>query len=111
MAARLREHYHTKVAPALSKEFGGHGIRVNTVSPGPVATGLWLGPGGQAAVRAAATGADPKDVEREAAKQMVTGRFTRPEEVADLVLYLASDRAANITGSDFVIDGGLLPML
>jgi NAD(P)-dependent dehydrogenase (short-subunit alcohol dehydrogenase family) len=96
---------------ALSKEVGRHGIRVNTVSPGPVATDLWLGADGQAATRGAATGADPKDVAAEAAKQMVTGRFTRPEEVADLVLYLASDRAGNITGSDFPIDGGLLPTL
>ena len=41
----------------------------------------------------------------------VTGRFTRPDEVADLVLFLASDRSANITGADFVIDGGLIKTL
>jgi NAD(P)-dependent dehydrogenase (short-subunit alcohol dehydrogenase family) len=52
---------------ALSKEVGGHGIRVNTVSPGPVATDLWLGSDGQAATRGAATGADPKDVAAAAA--------------------------------------------
>ena len=40
-----------------------------------------------------------------------TGRFTRPEEVADLVLFLASDRAGNTTGSDYVIDGGLIKTL
>jgi NAD(P)-dependent dehydrogenase (short-subunit alcohol dehydrogenase family) len=96
---------------ALSKEVGPHGIRVNTVSPGPVATDLWLGQGGVAATVSAATGADPKDVASQAASQMVTGRFTRPEEVADLVVYLASDRAANITGADFAIDGGLIPTL
>jgi NAD(P)-dependent dehydrogenase (short-subunit alcohol dehydrogenase family) len=39
----------------------------------------------------------------------VTGRFSRPEEVADLVLMLASDRTANVTGTDFRIDGGLVP--
>jgi NAD(P)-dependent dehydrogenase (short-subunit alcohol dehydrogenase family) len=94
---------------ALSKELGPHGIRVNTVSPGPVATDLWLGKGGVAATVSAATGADPKDVASRAASQMVTGRFTRPGEVADLVVYLASDRAANITGADFAIDGGLIP--
>jgi NAD(P)-dependent dehydrogenase (short-subunit alcohol dehydrogenase family) len=85
---------------ALSKEVGARGIRVNAVSAGPVATDLWLGQGGVAATVGAATGADPQDVQSQAAKQSVTGRFTQPEEVADLVLYLAGDRAANITGSD-----------
>ena len=42
---------------------------------------------------------------------MVTGRFTRPQEVADLVLLLASGRAGNVTGADFVIDGGLITTL
>jgi NAD(P)-dependent dehydrogenase (short-subunit alcohol dehydrogenase family) len=98
-------------AKALSKEVGPRGIRVNSVSPGPVATDLWLGTGGVAATVSAATGADPKDVAGQAASQMVTGRFTTPEEVADLVLFLASERAANITGADYAIDGGLVQTL
>jgi NAD(P)-dependent dehydrogenase (short-subunit alcohol dehydrogenase family) len=96
---------------ALSKEVGPHGIRVNTVSPGPVATDLWLGQHGVAATVSAATGADPGDVASQAASEMLTGRFTRPEEVADLVLFLASERAGNITGADFAIDGGLVQTL
>jgi NAD(P)-dependent dehydrogenase (short-subunit alcohol dehydrogenase family) len=42
---------------------------------------------------------------------MVTGRFTRPEQIADLVIFLASDRAGNVTGADLVIDGGMTTTL
>ena len=94
---------------SLSKEVGPHGIRVNTLSPGPVATDLWLGDHGVAATVSRATGARAQDVQSQAAQQMVTGRFTRPEEVADLVVILASDRTANVTGADITIDGGLIP--
>jgi NAD(P)-dependent dehydrogenase (short-subunit alcohol dehydrogenase family) len=96
---------------SLSKEVGPAGIRVNTVSPGPVATALWLGTDGVAATVAAARGGDPDAVADRAAAQSVTGRFSRPEEVADLIVLLASDRAGNITGADFVIDGGLITTL
>jgi NAD(P)-dependent dehydrogenase (short-subunit alcohol dehydrogenase family) len=94
---------------ALSKEVGPRGIRVNTVSPGPVATDLWLGDQGVAQTVSHATGLQPAEVASQAARQSVTGRFSRPDEVADLVLMLASDRTANVTGADFRIDGGLVP--
>jgi NAD(P)-dependent dehydrogenase (short-subunit alcohol dehydrogenase family) len=92
---------------ALSKEVGGHGIRVNAVSAGPVATGLWLGAGGVAAAVSAALGANPDDVAHEAVKDSATGRFTTPEEVADLIVFLASSRASNVTGANYLVDGGL----
>lgn len=101
----------TNFSKALSKEVGPRGIRVNSVSPGPVATDLWLGDGGVAATIGAATGADPAAVAASAAAGSVTGRFTRPQEVADLVAFLAGDRAANITGADVTIDGGLITTL
>jgi NAD(P)-dependent dehydrogenase (short-subunit alcohol dehydrogenase family) len=99
------------LSKSLSQEFGPRGIRVNCVSPGPVETDLWLGDQGVAQTIAHATGNAAGDVAEQAAGQSVTGRFTRPGEVADLVLLLASDRTANVTGADFTIDGGLIDTL
>jgi NAD(P)-dependent dehydrogenase (short-subunit alcohol dehydrogenase family) len=101
----------TNFCKALSKEVGPKGIRVNTISPGPVSTGLWLGEDGVAATVARAQGGEPDAVAAQTAAGAATGRFTRPDEVADLVLLLASDRAGNVTGADITIDGGLITTL
>ncbi|MFF4882135.1 SDR family NAD(P)-dependent oxidoreductase [Streptomyces nigra] len=94
---------------ALSKEVGPKGVRVNTVSPGPVETELWLGGGGVAQTVSDAAGITPDDVVAQASKSTVTGRFSQPAEIADLVVFLAGDRSRNITGSDLIIDGGYIP--
>jgi NAD(P)-dependent dehydrogenase (short-subunit alcohol dehydrogenase family) len=97
------------VAKALSQELAPKGIRINSVSPGPVATDLWLGEDGVAATIGRATGAAPDAVRDAVIDQGIpTGRFSTPQEVATLVVLLASPRTANVTGSDYVIDGGLI---
>jgi NAD(P)-dependent dehydrogenase (short-subunit alcohol dehydrogenase family) len=93
---------------SLSKQVGPAGIRVNTVSPGPVETALWLGPGGVAETIGQAQGLNPDAVRAAAVEGTATGRFTHPSEVAQLVLLLASETAGNITGTDILIDGGLV---
>ena len=99
------------LSKSLAQEFGPKGIRVNCVSPGPVATDLWLGEHGVAETVAQATGVDV-DTARETVVASIggfaTGRFTTPEEVATLVTMLASERTANVTGANYVIDGGLI---
>jgi NAD(P)-dependent dehydrogenase (short-subunit alcohol dehydrogenase family) len=96
---------------ALSKEVGPKGVRVNWVSPGPVETALWKGTDGVAATVGQRLGTDPAEVARNAAAQALTGRFSSPTEIADLVLFLASPRSSNVTGADFVIDGGMIDAL
>jgi NAD(P)-dependent dehydrogenase (short-subunit alcohol dehydrogenase family) len=100
----------TNLCKSLSKEYGRK-VRVNTISPGPVQTDLWLGDTGVAATVARANGTTADAVAQQAAADASTGRFTYPQEIADLALFLASDRADNITGSDFLIDGGLIKTL
>jgi NAD(P)-dependent dehydrogenase (short-subunit alcohol dehydrogenase family) len=99
------------LSKSLAQEFGAKGIHVNCVSPGPVSTELWLGDHGVAATVAAATGVDADTARAQVVAGIggfATGRFTSPEEVATLVVLLASQRTANVTGANYVIDGGLI---
>jgi NAD(P)-dependent dehydrogenase (short-subunit alcohol dehydrogenase family) len=96
---------------ALSEEFGPQGIRINAISPGPVETDLWLGDHGVAATVGAASGVDATAAREAIVAGMggiATGRFSTPDEVATLVVMLASERIANVTGVNYLIDGGLI---
>src|SRR5437667_105136 len=80
-------------------------------SDGPVSTDLWLGKGGVADTVAQATGTDAQQAREKIVAGMggfATGRFSTPEDVATLVVLLASERTKNVTGSNYVIDGGLI---
>lgn len=96
---------------SLSKEVGPSGVRVNTVSPGPVETALWLGAGGVAETLGQAQGVDPAAVREAAVAGTPTQRFTRPDEVAQVVLLLVSGTVGNVTGADVLIDGGMVSTL
>nr|WP_238362583.1 SDR family oxidoreductase [Actinopolymorpha pittospori] len=99
---------------ALSEEFAPRGVRVNAVSPGPVRTPFWTGPGGFADAVAASAGVTAQQALDEVVPQSMaisTGRVTEASEVADLVLFLASPRSANTTGAEFMLDGGQLKAL
>jgi NAD(P)-dependent dehydrogenase (short-subunit alcohol dehydrogenase family) len=100
----------TALGKALAEEFGPQGVRVNTVSPGPVRTALWEHPesyGGQLAAKLGV----PHDqllAALPAQAGMLTGRLIEAGEVADLIVQLCSPRAGSITGADYLIDGGLV---
>jgi NAD(P)-dependent dehydrogenase (short-subunit alcohol dehydrogenase family) len=99
----------TTYSKGLSKEVGPKGIRVNTVAPGFIET--------TAATGLIARLAQQSGTSEDAARQglidtlggIPIGRPGRPEEVAELVAFLVSDRAASIHGSEYVIDGGTVP--
>ena len=82
--------YRTKTA---AKELGARGITVNAVAPGWIATEM--------------SDKVPEEIRENAKKQIALGRFGRPEEIAGVVSFLASDAASYISGQTIIADGGL----
>jgi len=88
----------------LANEYGRYGVLVNDVCPGYTATARLV----ELSRRLAENeGVDPAAIEERWARQTALGRVGRPEEFADLVVFLASERAAYITGTSIAVDGGL----
>ncbi|GAA3083669.1 SDR family NAD(P)-dependent oxidoreductase [Streptosporangium carneum] len=94
------------IGKALSAEFSSQGVRVNTISPGPVRTRLWTNP--EIARRAGVT---PEEFVAAVPKitGLSTGKMIEPDEVAALVVLLASGRVRSVTGADYTIDAGMAP--
>ncbi len=78
---------------SLAAELGKYGIRVIAVSPGFVETKMYA--------------KVPQDIKEKHIKMIPLGRIGRPEEIAEVVSFLASDAASYITGQNIVVDGGL----
>lgn len=84
---------------SVAADFGRFGIRCNCVCPGYIDTGLTQ--------RYFQLQADPEMARREAAKLHALQRIGRPEEVANMVLFLCSDESSFCSGQPFIVDGGL----
>jgi NAD(P)-dependent dehydrogenase (short-subunit alcohol dehydrogenase family) len=87
------------------------GIRCNAVTPGPTATGAWLDPGGLADQQATRTGKTRDEVLASVAAGRPLGRLAQPDEIASVVTFLCSDRAAYVTGAAWSVDGGTVPII
>ena len=93
---------------AYADAYAGRGVLVNAVAPGPVSTTLWLGEGGLADQAAAAQGVSREEALASAQAKPPRGRFGTDDEVAAAIVFLCSERASNVAGAAWSVDGGVV---
>lgn len=106
----------TKAAElSLSRVFAdawaGSQVLVNAVTPGMVATDLWMAEGGMADQLARRRGSSRDDVLEAQAAKIPRGRLASAEEIAGIVVVLCSALAANVAGAAWSVDGGSVPVI
>ena len=90
----------------FAEQYGGHGVLVNAVAPGPVASALWTAPGGMADQVAQARGITREEALDAQGGKTVLGRLGEPGEVAAVIVFLCSALASNVLGAAWSVDGG-----
>jgi 3-oxoacyl-[acyl-carrier protein] reductase len=95
----------------FADEFASGAVLVNSVAPGPVATELWTGDGGLAAQVAARTGQTREEVLSATHSKPPLGRMGEEDEIAAVIAFLCSERASNVTGAAWSVDGGSVPTI
>jgi 3-oxoacyl-[acyl-carrier protein] reductase len=96
---------------AFADLFASNGVLVNAVAPGPVSGELWMAPGGMADQLAQARGTSRDEVLAGTASRAPLGRFGSEEEIAAVVVFLCSERASNVVGAAWSVDGGTVPVI
>jgi 3-oxoacyl-[acyl-carrier protein] reductase len=96
---------------AYADAYARRGVLVNAVTPGPVASELWLEPGGLVDQTVAARGGTRQKVLDAAAAGVPIGRLAGPEEIAAVIVFLCSGQASNVAGAAWSVDGGAVPVI
>jgi 3-oxoacyl-[acyl-carrier protein] reductase len=96
---------------AFADHYAGRGVRINAVNPGPVASPLWVAPGGLADQHAARRGISREQVMADNRTATPQGRYADPDEIAAVVVFLCSEQASNVVGAGWQTDGGAYPVI
>jgi 3-oxoacyl-[acyl-carrier protein] reductase len=91
--------------------YAGQGVLVNAVAPGATASPLWVGDGGLADQASRLRGITREEALEAQAARVPLGRLGTPEEVAAVVVFLCSERASDVTGAAWSVDGGTFPSI
>jgi 3-oxoacyl-[acyl-carrier protein] reductase len=95
----------------FADRFAADGVLVNAVTPGPVEADTWLADGGLADQLAERSGSTREEVLESTRSRSPTGRMSSEEEIAAAIVFLCSERASNVAGAAWSLDGGSVPTI
>ena len=96
---------------AYADFYAPRGVLINAVTPGPVGTELWLGPGGLADQTVQARGTTREQVISDAEAALPIRRLAQPQEIAAAIVFLCSERASYASGAAWSVDGGAVQVI
>lgn len=101
---------HLSLSRVFADQWAARAVLVNALAPGPVEDELWTEPGGLADQLAARRGSDREEVLESSRSRLPLGRMATPEEIAAAIVFLCSERASNVSGASWSVDGGSVPV-
>ncbi|MFZ0043005.1 MAG: SDR family NAD(P)-dependent oxidoreductase [Solirubrobacteraceae bacterium] len=96
---------------AYADAYAQHGVLINAVTPGPVASELWLDPGGLVDQTVAQRGGTREEVLEAAAAGLPIRRLADATEIAQVIVFLCSEAASDVAGAAWSVDGGAVPVI
>ena len=111
MAYSVTKAAELSLSRAFADLYASDGVLVNAVTPGPVGTDLWLGPGGMADQTAEVQGISREEALEATAGGVPVGRLGTEQEIAAVIAFLCSEAASYVTGAAWSVDGGVVPVI
>jgi 3-oxoacyl-[acyl-carrier protein] reductase len=105
--SKAAQHMLSRV---FADTYAARGVLVNTVAPGPVESPLWMEEGGLADQAAEAQGVSRDEALDAARAKIPIGRFATEDEIAAVIAFLCSERASDVVGANWSVDGGAVPL-
>jgi 3-oxoacyl-[acyl-carrier protein] reductase len=111
MAYSVTKAAELSLSRAFADIYTAQGVLVNAVAPGPVASDLWLAPGGMADQTADARGITRAQALEATAARSLIGRLAEPAEIGSVIAFLCSEAASSVAGAAWSVDGGVVSII
>lgn len=111
MAYSVTKAAELSLSRAFADLYAGQGVLVNSLTPGPVESELWMAPGGLADQEAEARGISRADLLETIAGRVPLGRMGTVKEIANVITLLCSEAASYVAGAAWSVDGGIVPVI